>query len=274
MRAALQGMFLGALCILAVGVSAAQTTANTPAATPTVNGAQTGVIGAVSFATSWRLSLSSIKGKPYSAEEVSEREQTLADGTHIKQTFAKAKLYRDSEGRTRREHSFALPNGAAAAAPAFVEIVDPVAGYRYMLDEQRRIARRMQWPPAMRTVVPANQPSAVAVPAKPAPATASVSSTSPRQVQRESLGTQIIAGVPAEGVRRTITMAAGSVGNDRPITTTTETWRSKDLDIVVLSKISDPRSGDTTQEVTNIDMAEPDPALFQVPSDYSIVDNN
>jgi hypothetical protein len=69
-----------------------------------------------------------------------------------------------------------------------------------------------------------------------------------------------------------MTFPEGTMGNDRPITTVTETWTSADLKTVVLSKVSDPRFGDSTTKLTNIVMAEPDPALFQVPGEYSIVD--
>src|SRR5580693_2042635 len=46
---------------------------------------------------------STITGAPYSAEEVDENQQTLADGTHITQVMPTVKGYRDSMGRTRRE---------------------------------------------------------------------------------------------------------------------------------------------------------------------------
>jgi hypothetical protein len=46
---------------------------------------------------------SAIAGAPYSAEEVDESVQTLADGTHIQTTPGK-KTYRNSLGRTRTEH--------------------------------------------------------------------------------------------------------------------------------------------------------------------------
>lgn len=62
------------------------------------------------------------------------------------------------------------------------------------------------------------------------------------------------------------------MGNDRPITTVTETWTSPDLKTVVLSKVSDPRNGESTTKLTNIVMAEPDPVLFQIPAEYSIMD--
>lgn len=88
----------------------------------------------------------------------------------------------------------------------------------------------------------------------------------------EDLGTQVIEGVVAEGHRQTTTFPVGSQGNDRPIATTSETWMSPELKIVILRKTSDPRSGEDTLKTTNLSRAEPDLALFQPPPDYTIVD--
>ena len=118
--------------------------------------------------------------------------------------------------------------------------------------------------PAIRPAVPANLPAntaGLAAAARPHP-----------EMSHESLGTQTIEGVVAEGTRMTMTFPEGSMGNDRPITTVTETWTSPDLKTVLLSKVSDPRNGESTTRLTNIVMAEPDPALFQIPAEYPIVD--
>jgi hypothetical protein len=92
------------------------------------------------------------------------------------------------------------------------------------------------------------------------------------QFSRESLGTQTIDGVLAVGIRTIVTYRIGAVGNDRPITSVSETWTSPELKTVVLSTNSDPRNGDSTTRLTNISRVEPDPSLFQIPSDYEIVD--
>jgi hypothetical protein len=42
--------------------------------------------------------------------------------------------------------------------------------------------------------------------------------------------------------------------------------------VVILSKMSDPRSGEQTQKLINISRSEPDASLFQPPPDYTIVD--
>src|SRR4029077_1952421 len=78
----------------------------------------------------------------------------------------------------------------------------------------------------------------------------------------ESLGTQMIEGLNAEGTRRTTTWAVGSIGNDREIVVTNENWFSKQLQVEVLTTTSDPRSGDSTTKLTNISLVEPDPTLF------------
>jgi hypothetical protein len=94
--------------------------------------------------------------------------------------------------------------------------------------------------------------------------------TSDAEVNQEQLGTQTIEGVAAEGTRVTFTIPAGKIGNDRPIVTVNERWYSQELQTVVMSKNSDPRMGETTYRLTNIDRSEPDPSLFQVPPDYTI----
>jgi hypothetical protein len=90
------------------------------------------------------------------------------------------------------------------------------------------------------------------------------------EVNQESLGAQSIEGVMAEGTRVTLTIPAGKIGNERPIVTVNERWYSQELQTVVLTKNSDPRMGETTYRLTNINRSEPDPSLFQVPADYTV----
>ncbi len=89
------------------------------------------------------------------------------------------------------------------------------------------------------------------------------------QPKKESLGTQQIEGVAAEGTRITRTIPAGTIGNEKPIDIVLETWTSTDLHVLVLSKRSDPRFGETVYRLTNVKRGEPDAALFQVPGDFT-----
>jgi len=89
-------------------------------------------------------------------------------------------------------------------------------------------------------------------------------------LQVEDLGTQTIAGVTAQGTRFTRTIPAGQIGNEKLISIVHERWYSNDLQTVVMSKRSDPWSGETTYTLTNINRTEPDASLFTVPSDYAV----
>jgi hypothetical protein len=95
-----------------------------------------------------------------------------------------------------------------------------------------------------------------------------------RNRQREQLDGKTIAGVYAEGTRLTMTIPEGAEGNDRLLTTVNETWRSPDLNINLLTVNEDPRSGTRTNEVTELDRAEPDPSAFQVPEGYTLKEQN
>jgi TonB family protein len=89
----------------------------------------------------------------------------------------------------------------------------------------------------------------------------------------EKLAKRKIEGVECEGIRSVTTMPPGAIGNERPIETVSETWYSPELQMTILSKRSDPRFGESTYYVTNIIRSEPDAALFQIPSDYTIIDS-
>lgn len=86
----------------------------------------------------------------------------------------------------------------------------------------------------------------------------------------ESLGKQMIEGVEAEGKRTVTTIPAGAIGNERSIEIVSETWYSPELQTTVMSKRTDPTSGETTFRLTNIRRGDPDASLFQVPSDFTI----
>jgi TonB family protein len=90
------------------------------------------------------------------------------------------------------------------------------------------------------------------------------------EAKKESLGKQTIEGVECEGTRSTTTIPAGEMNNELPINIVTESWYSPDLQVTVLRKFNDPRYGEDTYRLTNINRAEPAKELFEVPSDYTI----
>ena len=89
-------------------------------------------------------------------------------------------------------------------------------------------------------------------------------------VTREDLGTKSVNGLQAEGVRVTRTIAAGAMGNEKPITVVTERWYSPDLQMAIMTTHSDPMMGTITSKLVNVTQGAPDASLFQVPSDYSL----
>ena len=90
-----------------------------------------------------------------------------------------------------------------------------------------------------------------------------------RDVKTESLGSKAIEGIPATGTKTTDTIPAGTIGNDKDLLITRETWYSPDLKLVLQSTQTDPRFGETTYSLTNVQRNEPDPSLFQVPAGYT-----
>jgi hypothetical protein len=208
-----------------------------------------------------------VAGAPYSAEETTERVQTLADGTHITHTST-AKMFRDAEGRTRTERSAEMPGSDNADIPLIIEISDPVAHVHYRLDPRQKVAHVFTLP------IPGKQalrPEPGAEPRKPR----DTHESERPEVRTERLGSDTIEGLLVQGTRSTITWPAGSrMGNDRPLTSVNETWMSPELKIVVLSRSSDPRNGEHTQKLANVSRAEPDPGLFQPPAGYSVVEDD
>lgn len=88
------------------------------------------------------------------------------------------------------------------------------------------------------------------------------------KTKTESLGVQTVHGVVAEGTRTTTTIEVGTIGNDREINVVYEKWYSKELQLTVLSKHSDPRFGEQTYQLSNISRENPPTSLFQPPPDY------
>jgi hypothetical protein len=88
----------------------------------------------------------------------------------------------------------------------------------------------------------------------------------------EQLGTTFMEGVAVEGTRSTTTIPAGEIGNEQPIVIVSERWMSPDLKVLVMSKQSDPRFGETTYRLTNLTRSEPSPQLFEIPADFKVID--
>ena len=87
---------------------------------------------------------------------------------------------------------------------------------------------------------------------------------------KTDLGSRDFEGIRADGKRTSYTIPAGEVGNKNPITVTSESWYSPDLQATVYSKQSDPRTGDAVYRLANVKRIEQPLSLFRVPEDYAI----
>ena len=193
-----------------------------------------------------------VKGAPYAAEATTEVIQTFADGNRIVRRTS-ALLYRDSRGRTRREVALGDVAGIVVAGNPLriITIHDPDSRTTYIFDPDNRLMQvgtAAGGPPPLR----ADSQQQVTQPVGAAE-------------REESLGTRTIEGLVCEGTRKTTTIPAGAIGNERPMTTVTERWFSHELQLLILSRVSDPRFGETTYRVTKITRAEPLESLFESP---------
>ncbi len=241
-----------------------------------------------------------VKGAPYSAEVVTESTQVLGDGNRIIRRTT-GRVYRDSQGRTRREDD--VEPGRAGS----ISISDPVAQIAYSLDPQAKTAfktpaatagvlagitadgvstfsyRLAEAPPAdpveleRRQKIEAKLVEAAkargaggAVVAGPAGAATMRERTPAWDEKVEVLPARSIEGVMAEGKRVTRTIPAGAIGNEQPIVSVTEEWRSPELQVLVMTRTSDPRTGESVYKLQNIIRAEQNSSWFEVPLDYTV----
>jgi len=257
-----------------------------------------------------------VKGAPYSAQAVTETIQTLGDGNRIinKNTSA---LYRDGDGRTRREVSIKMlgPIGDSGEPLQTIFINDPVAGVSYSLDSKTKTAHKsvpfkliqkikpgdelpgleegnrfefkVENGPTTGVVVKTAPPGAPGAPEAAAKANTEFNfkiqtdnagggvymfrRKGPNEnAVTEDLGKQTIEGVEAQGTRITITIPTGEIGNERPIEIVNERWYSPELQMDVMTRQNDPRTGETTYRLTNINRSEQAKSLFEVPADYTV----
>jgi hypothetical protein len=207
-----------------------------------------------------------VKNAPFSATASTETLQTLQDGTTIHRTSS-SNLYRDSQGRSRSEVTLSGfgPLQASGTTHTMVTIADPVAGSRYVLDAEHKVAHQMQ----MHSHGAAKSPEGEQSFQQKMQARLQQEEAS-GLVKKESLGTQTIAGVTAEGTRITKTIPAGQIGNSKALQIVFERWYSPDLQVVVKSMRTDPRFGTTTYTLANVQRTEPAASLFAVPADFTV----
>jgi hypothetical protein len=233
--------------------------------------------GEVKVLTARAAAAKPVTGRPLTANEERHSVQVLADGTRIESKTVD-KFYRDDQGRTRTERQ----DGS-------VSISDPVAGTRAEIASNGRVIRatdtfRFTTNSASADVVKlkAEADALTGVALTPTPRAVTMiaegsysidSPVAPKMAtpanelhKEENLGVQTANGVLADGTRTTTTIPAGQIGNDRPIDIVSERWYSTDLQMLIKSVNKDPRFGETSYELTNIQQGAPDASLFKIPA--------
>jgi hypothetical protein len=206
---------------------------------------------------------------PYTATAKTTFEQHLPDGNEI-HGYVYTHQARDSAGRTMSEMATGcLPDENGVPQPQLsVSVFDPAT------------KSSLFWQVGMLgdKVVRVSHTSGNVIKLTPDEIAARRKANESRQppsgeFKSEDLGTRTIAGVEAQGLRTTRTIPAGQAGNKLPLVTTHETWRSKELGLVVLGITDDPRQGRTTYEIEDFSRTEPGPSLFAPPEGYRVEDS-
>ena len=264
---------------------------------PPIGLAQVGVITTGGMAVALQESTEVVKNQPYQAVAITDVKQTLADGSHITQSTT-ATVARDSEGRTARVQQLSTigpwrsgSDTSQGNGPTLTTIFDPVAKTHTDYTSDNKVAHVAKLPPMPPLDAAAHHseggfavfsdgPVGGATGGGVGPMTfavqghANTSQASPDHaapdVRTESLGTKTVEGISVTGTRATTTIPAGAIGNDKDLVITRETWYSADLKLVIQSTQIDPRFGESSYTLTNIQRSEPDPSMFQVPAGYTV----
>ena len=210
--------------------------------------------GTVEMMTS--IFISPLPNAPFTSTVTAEWTRTLEDGSTL--TLQNHRMVvRDRAGRIYQERRSLVPNGGQHQPELRrIEISDPVSHRKYFC-----IARA-------RTCELEDYFVSTSAPALPL----GTSNTSEGTLTREDLGKSSLDGLEVVGTRETTIVNFGTVGNDHPLTITSEFWHSKQLDLDLMVKRVDPRHGTQAITVTDLSLTDPDPKLFELPAGFKIVD--
>jgi hypothetical protein len=209
-----------------------------------------------------------VTGEPFTAASTSTSIDKLADGTTITHNSTSTEA-RDADGRTEHATTTTGTNGPVTRTSVF----DPVAHTITDWSSTSTVATQI--------TLPTNPPGGRGGWGGPGPGGPGAGGPPPGgpggrpgrvkpQVVTVDLTPKIIAGVNATGTKTTITIPAGAEGNDKPLVSTREVWKSTALGIVLLEISDSPREGFHKMEVTSLTQGTPDSSLFAVPQGYTV----
>jgi hypothetical protein len=236
---------LAAPLFLAIAVAAQDTTAGSGAQQ---EGAPRHVLGIDVFPT---------PGKPFSGRDCIDTTTHSASGSAQKVHLDGALVARDKRGRVYREIRVWFP---ATPAPRsrldYIILLDPMAHTR----TECKVAARS-------CTIATLTPSPGSKPSLDGPFDAA-----PYYLHRVSLGSDVIEGVVVEGTRITSSLNAGVFVNNEAPVENLDFWHSHDLEIDLSVTRTYKDGTERVVHVVNLSRSEPDPALFQIPVNFAVVD--
>ena len=200
-----------------------------------------------------------IPDAPLLAVVNTQSSQILKDGTRLNQKTLSA-IARDGHGRIFNERRTLIPATETATPPILtIHIYDPQTRMNTFIDPQNRLAWQstLNRPPSALPPEVGSIPLAGTTPASP-------------YVKEEDLGTRKMEGVDVHGIRDTQTIPA-EANSGKQVTVVDEYWYSDELRLNMLAIHKDPRTGEQTTTVTQVDRREPDPAIFEIPPGYKVM---
>jgi hypothetical protein len=202
------------------------------------------------------IDIPSLPNAPFLATVVTEWTRILPDGST--QTVRNHRMVaRDTSGRVFQERRYFSPAGDKQ--------VTQLSALEYQ-DPNRHELYQCQPSLKMCFVTP------YVLPTEPGPQTNRALPGGRGSVTVEDLGRKTMGTLDVVGSREVTTINAGVAGNERAEPTVKEFWYSPQLGINLVTKRFDPHaSGIDDFEVTDIQLTEPDPKMFEPPYGYQMV---
>ena len=203
-----------------------------------------------------------ITGAPFTAIVHTEWVRYLADGG----TFTlvnQRPIARDSECRIFEERWTLVPkNGRIASEKTTIQIADPKAHTLYNCFIFNK--------PCNCNLEGFNETTTAIY--KPAIEKSGPLPHNEGYITHEDLGKDSIEGIEVTGTRDTVTYNEGAIGNDNPESTKREFWYAPSLGINLRSEVSDLTFGKQIFTITDVNLSEPDPKLYELPEGFVVVD--
>jgi hypothetical protein len=187
----------------------------------------------------------------YSVEELTEKNQTLADGNQIKSRQSSMR-YRDQDGRVRIAYKSYKGNER-------IFIADPRAKVAYLIRPDRKDILRVKGEPS---------------PYRSTGDRARFPTRAPEWNKQVTtpLGLKDVGGVTATGTLTETFYPAGAKGNDKDMVETKEIWSSNQFPGYVYTRSVSPRDGEQIVRLENLKFGAVPASLFAIPADYPIRD--